>query len=100
MSDSVISSDEISALEKQLQSLSTRRDKLVQTKAKLEVHVDSKKAELAQHLKEIRALGSDPETIDQDISKLKSVVEKKISVLNEDFDTSERLFENALKHIG
>lgn len=100
MSDPAISSEDIQNYEKQFQNLTSRREKLVQAKAKLEVHVDSKKSQLAQHLKEIRALGSDPETIDQDIVRLKSVVEKKISVLNEDFDTSERLFENAMKHIG
>jgi hypothetical protein len=79
--------------------LTERRDKLTANKLKLEAELNARKRALKEAIDQCRADGFNPDTLADDIEKLKEVIRVKMDIFEADLKTAEEQISPILKEI-
>jgi len=90
-------SEEIISKHKELVA---KREKLVSNKMKIEAELNSRKRALKEAIDACKAAGFNPDTLGDDIKKLKEILNVKLNVFEADLSTAEDLMKPMLKEIG
>lgn len=77
----------------------TKRERVVQAKMKIEAALTERKKQLRETMEECKKLGYDPDTISDDIKKMKEVLLTKLSICESDLDAAEESIIPMLKEI-
>ena len=89
----------MSDIEERYEKLSTRIASLEQTKMKLDAELDAKKRVLRSSMEDCKKAGFNPDTIDDEIKKLKEVLVVKLDVLEADVASAEDQMRPMMKEI-
>ena len=76
-----------------------KRDKALQNKLKIEAALAERRKNLREAMEECRSMGYDPDTLSEDIKKLKEVLLVKLSVCESDLKAAEEQMEPMLREI-
>ena len=77
----------------------TKREKLAQAKMKIEAALTERKKHLKEAMEECRSLGFNPDTLSEDLRKMKEVLLVKLSVCESDLNVAEEQIAPMLKEI-
>ena len=86
-------------LETRYKSYLARRDVVVQNKLKIEAALSERKKNLKEAIDECKGLGYNPDTLAEDIKKLREVLVTKLSVCESDLQEVEVQLSPMLKEI-
>lgn len=86
-------------LETRYKSYLARRDVVVQNKLKIEAALSERKKNLKEAIDECKSLGYNPDTLAEDIKKLREVLVTKLSVCESDLQEVEVQLSPMLKEI-
>lgn len=70
--------------------LADKREKLLNSKVKIEAELSARKRALKEALDEARSLGFNPDTLSDDIKKMKEVLFVKLNMLEADLNEAEQ----------
>ena len=80
--------------------LVAKREKLLTSKITIEAELNSRKRALKDAIEACKSAGYNPDTLAEDIKKLKEVLNVKLNVFEADLTTAEDLMKPMLKEIG
>jgi hypothetical protein len=86
-------------LELKYKELTGKREKLVQTKLKIEAALSERKKNLREAMEECKNLGYNPDTLSEDIKKLKEVLLVKLNMFEADLQSAEEMMAPMLREI-
>jgi hypothetical protein len=92
-------SDIAETLEAKHKRLTSKRDELMKSKMKIEAELSVRKRALREAMDECRKQGFDPDTLAEDIKKLKEVLSVKLDVFEADLVHAEEQMKPLLKEI-
>jgi hypothetical protein len=86
--------------EAKYKELSTKRETLVTNKMKVDAELAARKRALRDAMEECKKMGFNPDTLAEDIKKMKEVLNVKLSVFEADLVSAEEAIKPLLKEIG
>ena len=75
------------------------RDKIIQSKVKIEAALSERKKNLREAMEKCIELGYNPDTLEEDIKKLEEIILVKLSVFESDLNTAKDMLDPMLKEI-
>lgn len=92
-----VSQDEII---KRYKTLSQKRDQLLTDKIKIEAELSARKRSLKEAIDSCKSAGFNPDTLTEDIKKLKEVINVKLDIFEADLKNAEDIMKPMIKEIG
>jgi chaperonin cofactor prefoldin len=86
--------------EAKYKELSAKRETLVTNKMKVDAELAARKRALRDAMEECKKMGFNPDTLAEDIKKMKEVLNVKLSVFEADLVSAEEAIKPLLKEIG
>jgi chaperonin cofactor prefoldin len=91
--------DKMDDIETRYKDYATKREKVLQSKMKLEAALSERKKNLREAMEECKKMGYNPDTLAEDLKKMKEVLLVKLSVCEADLSAAEEQLAPMLKEI-
>lgn len=86
-------------LESKYKAYTAKRDKAIQNKVKIETTLAERKKNLKEAMDECKKAGYNPDTLAEDLKKLKEILLVKISIAESDLNIVDEQINNMMKEI-